>query len=75
VAEETNRLTTDLVKSVTAACRQQQRLVSLWTSYQSDRIALARLLHQMPGEDWDSFLAPFAAVTKPVEPPKVDEAK
>jgi hypothetical protein len=74
-AEDTTRHTADLLESLSAASTQQQRLVSLWTSYQVDRIALARLLHQMPGEDWDSFLNLFTAKARPVEAPRPDGPK
>jgi hypothetical protein len=74
-AEDTTRHTADLMNSLSAASTQQQRLVSLWTSYQVDRMALARLLHQMPGEDWDSFLNLFTAKARPGEAPKPDGAK
>lgn len=68
-AREVEYLTTELTKAQSEIAAQQQRLISLWADYQVDRIALARLLHQMPGEDWDSFLAPFTAKAKAVEAP------
>jgi hypothetical protein len=74
-AEDTTRHTADLLESLSVASTQQQRLVSLWTSYQVDRIALSRLLHQMPGEDWDSFLNLFTAKARPVEAPKPEGPK
>ena len=35
----------------------ENQLVALWASYRTERLALGRDLHIVPGHDWNSFLA------------------
>lgn len=65
---------TDLVLNLVGYQRQlretEDRLVSLWARYQSERLALYRDLGALPYTDWPSFLASLSARPAPAAPPR-----
>jgi hypothetical protein len=63
-----------LLKSVDELQRSADRLVSLWTTFRANRLALYRELGVLPYNDWSSFYAQFSAgpaggQEAPPEPP------
>ncbi len=50
----------DLISLNAAVNECESRLVSFWTTFHLDRLALARELRLLPASDWTSFYASFA---------------
>jgi hypothetical protein len=56
---------TDLIGQETRLLQTENRLVDLWASFHTERLALYRDLHTLPYADWKSFHAQFPTELPP----------
>jgi hypothetical protein len=75
VVSSRSLLVEGLIEHVTQVLKAEDRLVALWTSFRTERLALDRDLGELPYNDWHSFYADLSAGTDaaeavPAVPPK-----
>lgn len=62
----------DLIALHIRVLESEDQLVTLWASYQAERLALARDLRVLPGHDWKSFYAQIMGGPDAVRVPAVN---
>jgi hypothetical protein len=77
VSSSRSPLLKELIEAGNERLKVEDRLVSLWTSFRIERLALYHDLGALPYEDWPSFyadLSPGSAVPRVIEPePAADD--
>ena len=61
----------ELVSQESAIMESKNRLISLWTTFQTERLSFERLLGTLPYDTWDGFFEQFNTLRGPVAPDAV----